>query len=99
MLWAVGIFIIGYSGVLGGASLVQCIPLNYIWDRTVKGYCLKIPLAATILAAFNVLTDIIILVMPMPLLWKLQMERKEKLQIMGMFLLGGLYASLPDTLC
>lgn len=99
MLWAVGIFVIGYSGVLAGASLIQCIPLNYIWDPTVKGYCLKIPLAATILAVFNVLTDVIILVMPMPLVWQLQMGRKEKLQIMGMFLLGGLYASLPDTLC
>ena len=96
MLWGVGIFVIGYSGVLGGASLIQCLPLNYIWDRSVKGYCLDIPLAATILAVFNVLTDIIILVMPMPMLWKLQMKKREKLQIMGMFLLGGLYVPLHD---
>ena len=94
MLWAVGIFVLGYSGVLGGASLIQCLPLGYIWDPSIKGYCLKIPLAATILAVFNVITDFIILFMPMPVLWKLQMERKEKLQIMGMFLLGGLYAPL-----
>ena len=94
MLWGVGIFVIGYSGVLGGASLIQCLPLNYIWDRSVKGYCLDIPLAATILAVFNVLTDVIILVMPMPMLWKLQMKKREKLQIMGMFLLGGLYVPL-----
>ena len=94
MLWAVGIFVIGYSGVLGGASLIQCLPLDYIWDHSVKGYCLDIPLAATILAVFNVLTDIIILIMPMPMLWKMQMKNREKFQIMGMFLLGGLYASL-----
>ena len=98
MLWAVGIFVLGYSGVLGGASLIQCIPLNYIWDPSVKGYCLKIPLAATILAVFNVLTDIIILVMPMPMLWKMQMETKEKIQVIGMFLLGGLYAPLHETI-
>ncbi|KAK0510708.1 hypothetical protein JMJ35_007140 [Cladonia borealis] len=89
MLWAVGIFVFGYSGILGGASLIQCLPLNYIWDRSVKGFCLRIPIAATILAIFNFLTDIIILVMPMPILWKMQIETKEKYQIMGMFLTGG----------
>ena len=97
MLWAVGIFVFAYSGILGGASLIQCLPLDYIWDRSVKGYCLKIPLASTILAVFNILTDIIILIMPMPILWKMQIETKEKFQIMGMFLLGGLYASLHHT--
>lgn len=99
MLWAVGIFVLGYSGVLGGASLIQCLPLKYIWDRSVKGYCLGIPLAATILAVFNFLTDIIILVMPMPMLWKMQIETKEKYQIMGIFLTGGLYAPPHNTGC
>ena len=49
---------------------------------------------ATILAVFNVLTDARILVIPMPILWKIHVETKEKLQIMEMFLLGGLYATL-----
>lgn len=97
MLWAVGIFVLGYSGVLGGASLIQCLPLKYIWDRSAKGYCLRIPIAATILAIFNFLTDVIILIMPMPILWKMQIETREKYQIMGMFLLGGLYAPLHNT--
>ncbi len=89
-LWAVGLFVFGYSGILSFASVLQCFPLRHIWDKNVGGYCLAIPLAGTILAIFNVFTDIIILAMPMPLLWKLQMETKEKLQIMGIFLLGGL---------
>lgn len=49
---------------------------------------------ATILAVFNVLTDVKSLVMPMPILWKMHVETKENLQIMEMFLLGGLYATL-----
>ena len=97
MLWAVGIFVFAYSGILGGASLIQCLPLSYIWDRSVKGFCLRIPIAATILAIFNFLTDIIILVMPMPILWRMQIETKEKYQIMGMFLTGGLYVPLRNT--
>lgn len=95
MLWALGIFVFGYGFVRAGLSIIQCHPLSYIWDPSVAGgYCGRIPLAGTITAAFNVLTDIIILVMPMPVLWKLQMEMRMKLQIMGIFLLGGLYALL-----
>ena len=94
-LWALGIFVFGYGFVRAGLSIIQCHPLSYIWDPSVAGgYCGRIPLAGTITAASNVLTDIIILVMPMPVLWKLQMEMRMKLQIMGIFLLGGLYALL-----
>lgn len=95
-LWAVGLFVFGYSGILAVASTLQCFPLRHIWDSNVGGYCLAIPLAGTILAVFNVLTDIIILVMPMPILWRMQRETKEKLQIMGIFLLGGLYVLLHE---
>lgn len=100
MLWGIGIFVFAYSGILGGASLIQCLPLKHIWDRSAKGFCLRIPLAATILAVFNFLTDVIILIMPMPILWRMQMQTKEKYQIMGMFLLGGFvsFCSLYRTI-
>ena len=95
MLWAVGIFVLGYGLIRASTSLFQCTPLNYIWDPSIEnGFCGTIPLIGTIMAVFNVLTDIIILVMPMPLLWKMQVETKMKLQVMGIFLLGGLYAHL-----
>lgn len=89
-LWAVGLFVFSYSGILAVSSLLQCTPLSHIWDPNVPGKCKAIPLIGTILAVFNVLTDIVILVMPMPMLWKLHMETKEKLSIMAIFLLGGL---------
>lgn len=88
--WAVGLFVFGYSGILAIAATLQCFPLRHIWDPSVGGYCLAIPLASTILAVFNVLTDIVIISMPLPVLWKMQTANKEKIQIMGIFLLGGL---------
>ena len=90
ILWAVGLFVGAYSGIQTVAPVIQCVPLSMVWDSHVKGHCLNVGLAATILAAFNVLTDVFILVLPMPLLWRLQMEFREKLPIIGMFLLGGL---------
>ena len=89
-LWAVGIFIICYCIMQSFASIFQCMPIYSNWEVGVEHYCINVDLGATILAALNVLTDFVILILPMPLLYKLQKPLKQKLQIMGIFLLGGL---------
>ena len=89
-LWAVGLFVAAYSITQVFAAIFQCMPIRSNWTIGVQHYCINTPVGATIIAAFNVLTDFIILALPMPLLYKLQKPFHQKLQIMGMFLLGGL---------
>lgn len=50
---------------------------------------MNLDVAGTILGTCNVLTDFIILFLPIYPLWQLQRPFKQKLEIMGMFLLGG----------
>ena len=38
----------------------------------------------------NIITDVIILALPMGKVWHLQMSRGRRLAVSGMFLLGGL---------
>lgn len=45
--------------------------------------------------ATNIATDIAILIFPVPIIWKLQIFRTQKLSILGVFLLGGLYILFP----
>ena len=66
------------------------MPIDSNWVVGKPHYCINVAVGATIIAAFNVATDFAILIMPMPLLYKLQKPLKEKLQIMFMFMLGGL---------
>ncbi|MCJ1435265.1 hypothetical protein MMC27_004637 [Xylographa pallens] len=89
-LWIVGIFIIGYCTTQTFASLFQCIPIESNWEVGVRHHCVNSDLGGTIISAFNVLTDFVLLVLPMPILYKLQKPWAQKVQIMGMFLLGGL---------
>lgn len=89
VLWAVGIFVACYSITQVFAAIFQCMPIDSNWNPLVKHYCINTDIGATIIAAFNVLTDFAILVLPLPLLYKLQKPTKERIQIMGMFLLGG----------
>ena len=89
-LLVVALFVFIYSGIQGVGSFLQCTPLNSNWRPEVKRHCLHIDAAATTFAVCNVLSDFVILILPMPVLWNLKKPTKEKIQIMGMFLMGGL---------
>ena len=39
----------------------------------------------------NTVLDVAVLVLPMPIIWRLQIPRKQKIVISGIFLLGSLY--------
>ena len=88
-LWAVGIFVFGYSSVQALGSTIQCFPLRADWEPVQHHWCMNLDVAGTILGACNVLTDFIILFLPIQPLWQLQRPLKEKIEIMAMFLLGG----------
>ena len=89
-LWCVGVFIFCYSMAQTFGAIFQCVPIRAAWDPTVPRRCIRTDLGATIIAALNVVTDFVVLTLPMPLLWHLQSSRKQRYQIMGIFLLGGL---------
>ena len=89
-LWAVFIFVAGYSIVQIVAAIFQCMPIDSNWVVGKPHHCINTDLGVTIGASFNVMSDFAILIMPMPLLYKLQKPLRERLRIMFMFMLGGL---------
>ena len=68
----------------------ECRPVDAAWALGVPGNCINMNVALVVMAGFNVLTDFITLGLPLPRLWQLQTSRTRKLQLMGIFLLGGL---------
>lgn len=87
---AVAALITAYSLNSIGMSLLQCIPLHKVWQPETPGKCLPAYPAATIPASLNVVADFATVFLPIPLVWGLQMQWRRKLQIVGIFLLGGL---------
>ncbi|KAI9754379.1 MAG: hypothetical protein M1815_005680 [Lichina confinis] len=68
--------------------LLQCRPISYMWDRSIKGSCFDIRLYLRITIILNLFTDFTVLLMPLPLVWRLQMTVGRKISISVMFLLG-----------
>ena len=68
----------------------ECTPRSKIWDAMTPGRCVNINAAFIATAAVNVVSDFLILTLPVCNVWNLQMSVKSKIVISCVFLFGGL---------
>ena len=87
-----GGFVIAYivAGILG--ILLQCVPLRVLWEppNDDPPGCIRVSTLITTLGVVNIVTDIIILSLPLPLVWRLQLSKVRRWQLVVAFSLGGL---------
>ena len=88
--WAIGSLITAYTIVQIVCAVLHCVPIRALWDPQVLGRCINIDDVFILCGSLNIATDIVILFLPMPELWKLQVSNTRKAQLTFMFLLGGL---------
>ncbi len=79
-----------YCTVVLLEAFLLCRPFAYNWDKTIDGECADTTKAFLSAGIINLLLDVCIVVMPMPLLWKLKMPIANKIGISAMFSLGAL---------
>ena len=70
------------------ASLLLCRPISYHWNTDQEGHCGNVMASCLAGAAINVLTDLVILVLPVPIIWSLNIPLKSKLSLSFIFGLG-----------
>ncbi|KAK5661574.1 hypothetical protein OQA88_9669 [Cercophora sp. LCS_1] len=79
-LWAV-------ATILTGCLICQPFEMN--WNPTIPGgHCGDQVLSFTVTGVLNLLTDVMVLVLPLPYLAKLQMRLYKKLVLIGVFSIG-----------
>ena len=80
----------GLTGSLG------CQPLAFFWNNSIPGgHCINITAFFRWISLPNILTDVIMLALPQPLIWTLKITRDQKIGLTLTFLTGsvGLIAS------
>ena len=89
--YIVGAIVLGHGlGVLL-AAIFQCSPIAHTWDRTIAGgSCFNQEAFYRYVSLPNIMTDVLILVMPLPYVWKLHTRIGQKVALTGVFLLGSL---------
>ena len=95
VLWGIATFII---------VVVQCVPVPFFWNRAYlfykldppdNGSCLDTRASQVPSSLLNCIGDLILLLLPFPVLWRLQMSLGRKLELMFIFGLGALYVLVP----
>lgn len=80
-----------YSSWAIVSGFVNCVPVAKFWNRSIEGNCLSFEALWFFNAAMNIATDLTLLIMPMPLLSQLKLPRTQKIALVGVFAIGGLY--------
>lgn len=74
-------------------AMFQCSPVDYFWTResgNLNGHCIDSISFYYWTAGLNILADVMLLVLPIPLVWRLQMVPSKKIAVSIIFLCGGL---------
>ena len=94
VLW--GLLSLGHGIGTSVGTVVHCKPVFYFWNRRRPGTCLNLTSLLVISSMVNIVTDIRILILPMPTIWRLgQISNPQKLAVSSIFLFGGLYVLTP----
>ena len=78
----------GVAAVMTTAAM--CTPVSIIWEPTFPVGCIDLLTFNYFNAAFHIITDLMIAIVPIPILRGLQISRKKKIGLIIAFGVGGL---------
>ncbi|RAL13919.1 uncharacterized protein BO97DRAFT_29340 [Aspergillus homomorphus CBS 101889] len=72
-------------------NIFQCTPVQYYYDKTLNGHCMKGQRSFfQAMGSISLVEDVIVLLLPAPVVWGLQITTRQKIALTLVFSLGGL---------
>ena len=65
-----------------------CRPINFNWNKTIQGTCGNVKATELASAGFNMFVDILVVCLPLPMVWRLQMPLNKKIGVTSTFAFG-----------
>ncbi|KAL5350807.1 hypothetical protein ACLOAV_004378 [Pseudogymnoascus australis] len=89
--WSLLVVVTLYSLTTVFLAAFTCYPFHFFWDTNAKGphTCLDQKSLWFANASLNIVSDIVVLICPMPALSQLQLPKRQKIGVMVVFALGG----------
>ena len=82
------VFIILYGSATIITTTVLCLPLGSFWDIQKRHHCLDTRVLWLAHASLNIFTDIIIILLPLPVFFNLMVPKKQKYALIAVFAVG-----------
>ncbi|KAI0475610.1 hypothetical protein GGR56DRAFT_646648 [Xylariaceae sp. FL0804] len=87
-LKVVGGLVVGWMLATLFSTLFECIPIAKAWDATLPGHCIQTFPWYLATAALSVLVDCYILLLPLPMIWTLNVSLRRRVYLLVTFLLA-----------
>ncbi|CAF9923906.1 MAG: hypothetical protein HETSPECPRED_005455 [Heterodermia speciosa] len=88
--WAVAFLVSGYVFANLWTQLFGCHPIAKFWQPKLAGHCMTWETATYAYGSLNVISDLFIFVLPLPMVWRLRLSRREKLGVTLVFFGGAM---------
>lgn len=99
-LWIVASFMLVWAVSFSLAAIFQCTPIAYNWNTGISGgHCINYGVVVIAAGALNIITDFTLLLIPIPLVWRLHTSKQKKWQIILTFALGSRYVIYSLQIC
>ena len=87
----ISILVIAFGVGVVVSSFLLCNPTAKFWDPSLPGTCGSLVNYLLALSICNLVIDLIIILLPIPMIWWLQMSRRRKIELTITFTLGLVY--------
>lgn len=94
--WIIGAIVVAWAITITFLTIFNCFPVSKLWDSSVPGHCMSRVVPRAVNALMTILSDVVILVLPIPKVWKLQMPMAKKAAVLFAFSLGSLWVTLSE---
>jgi len=96
--WTVLFFVTGYLSCNIITLIFGCTPITKYWKSDEPGHCIDLVKADHAYGSMNVVSDVLLFILPLPMVWQLQLSRKEKLGLCLVFMSGILYTTTSQEI-
>ncbi|KAI4282372.1 MAG: hypothetical protein L6R35_005428, partial [Caloplaca aegaea] len=86
--WSMMFLVCGYLMANLLTQIFGCSPRSKYWEPGTPGHCIDYTTAGLAYGSMNIVSDLLILILPIPLVWQLELSRREKVSISVIFMSG-----------
>ena len=90
-LWITAVLCLALPVAFNIHATFTCIPVQKFWRPQLPGHCLAHLPGYIVSGILNIVTDFMILLLPMPIIWNLHTSRNHRAYLIGTFAAGYRY--------
>ncbi|KAL8999138.1 MAG: hypothetical protein Q9169_001917 [Polycauliona sp. 2 TL-2023] len=88
VIWGMGIFVLCFTTSSVFSMIFACKPISGAWNPAIDAKCINTEASILAVAIMTIISNFVILALPLPIVWKLQLPTIRKFQLTLVFSLG-----------